>query len=108
MVERRARIDFNRCKNDNWGDHPHFFIFLWIETKDARFVWIVVAAPRDKSESTLPFQGRWPSCWLFEWVEWTEFPYVDVDWLESEEAKSNGIDEEKRIILIILNSLLGF
>ena len=67
-------------KNDNWGDHPHFFIFLWIETKDARFVWIVVAAPRDKSESTLPFQGRWPSCWLFEWVEWTEFPYVDVDW----------------------------
>jgi Ni,Fe-hydrogenase III component G len=63
-------------KNENRGDHPHFFIFLWIETKDARFVWIVVAAPRDKSESTLPVQGRWPSSWLFEWVEWTEFPYV--------------------------------
>ena len=89
MVERRARIVLIGGKNDNWGDHPHFFIFLWIETKDARFVWIVVAAPRDKSESTLPFQGRWPSCWLFEWVEWTEFPYVDVDWrMESEEAKT--------------------
>ena len=91
MVERRARIVLIGGKNDNWGDHPHFFIFLWIETKDARFVWIVVAAPRDKSESTLPFQGRWPSCWLFEWVEWTEFPYVDVDWLGWKVRKQNLI-----------------